>query len=411
MWIVQEKSLRSHKSIVWSVAHLHSFTAIRIRYSYNDFCGRMYEDDYVDIQLPESEVSQKDVVRVFPIKCLSYSSGSFKNGAVGLCSIGVTSCLNPLLQTLYMYKEFTDILCQIGEPDDHVPTEKRLPYELLALFEKMQDSREDAVPPYRVLCCLRMLKVTLFAQNDVADVFSSFWNHLLRNMPDPQLEEKMRSLFSISLEERLTCQRCRHRSSAHRDLLSLPLGVAHSKYSRKLSLERALRRYFHSHELFEDENFCANCEKGSRANKVTRLRSLPRTFTIHLKRFSKTSSQSQKINRTVPFPPVLDLLQVLNPENLPEDERPTTHYNYRLFAVVAHSGTATFGHFSSYIRSRRDGRWYFFNDSCVCKVSWDDVICTYGNTAFHWGATASLLVYIQSDVELNAATSGSMSPF
>ncbi|XP_040292924.1 ubl carboxyl-terminal hydrolase 18 isoform X1 [Bufo bufo] len=369
----------------------------------------MYKDGYV--QLVESEESQQDVCEAQPtIKYLSYSTGKFKNGAVGLCNIGVTNCLNPLLQMLYMYKEFTDVLCRVGKPDDNVPAEKRLPYELFALFEEMQDSKEDAVPPYRVLRCLQMLKVMSFVQVDVADVFTSFWNHLLQNIPDSDLEEKLRSLYNIPLEERLTCQKCLHQRSSHCDRLILPLRVSCSKYHRKLTLERMLWRYFRSQELFEDENFCPTCGKNSRASKVTHFRSLPRTLTIHLKRLCKTSSQLEKINRTLSFPPVLDLLEVLSSEHFPDNEQKTTHYKYRLFAVIAHSGTATFGHFSSYINSCKDGRWYFFNDSCVCKVSWDDVKCTYGNVAFNWGTTASLLIYVHSDVELNSVTSDSKSP-
>ncbi|XP_056373904.1 ubl carboxyl-terminal hydrolase 18 isoform X2 [Hyla sarda] len=371
----------------------------------------MYEDGYVDIQLLEHEDPQQDVCTAQPpTKCLSYSSGKFKNGAVGLCNIGVTSCLNPLLQTLYMYKDFTDILCRIGAPDDNLLIGKRLPYELLALFEEMQRTEEDAVPPYQVLRCLQMLKVNLFPQTDVADVFSSFWNHLLENMPEPHLEEALRSLYSISLEERFTCERCHHQSTAHRDLLSLPLSIPYSKYHRKLTLGRALWKYFRFQDLYEDEKFCPKCGKNGWVSKITRLCSPPRTLTINLKRLCKTNSQLRKVNRTVSFPPVLDLLQILSPEQLPEDERQTTHFTYRLVAVIAHSGTATFGHFSCYIKSSRDGQWYLFNDSCVCKVSWDDVQCTYGNMAFQWGATASLLIYVHSDVELDTAASGPGSP-
>ncbi|XP_069820559.1 ubl carboxyl-terminal hydrolase 18 isoform X2 [Dendropsophus ebraccatus] len=367
----------------------------------------MYNDGYVELQLLESEGSRQIVCTAQPpVKCLSYSSGKFRNGAVGLCNIGVTSCLNPLLQALYMHKDFTDILCRVGGPDDNLPAEKRLPYELLALFEEMQNSKEDAVPPYRVLRCLHRLRGNFFTQTDMADVFSSFWNHLLQNMPEPHLEEELRSLYSIALEERVTCERCHHQHSAHRDLLSLPITVPHSKYQRKMTLERRLWKYFRCQEIYDDENFCPKCGKNSRASKVTHLRSLPRTLTINLNRLCKTSSQPRKINRTLSFPRVLDLIEILSPEQLPGDKQQTTHYTYRLFAVIAHSGTAGFGHFSAYIRSARDGRWYFFNDSCVCKVSWDDVQCTYGNTAFHWGTTASLLIYVHSDVDLDDVTSG-----
>ncbi|PIO28811.1 hypothetical protein AB205_0114130 [Aquarana catesbeiana] len=59
-----------------------------------------------------------------------------------------------------MNKEFTGILCRIGDPDDNMPPDSRLPYELLALFEEMQNSKEDAVAPYRFLHYLQILRAT-----------------------------------------------------------------------------------------------------------------------------------------------------------------------------------------------------------------------------------------------------------
>ncbi|XP_018417583.1 PREDICTED: ubl carboxyl-terminal hydrolase 18 [Nanorana parkeri] len=349
----------------------------------------MQEDGYVDIQVLETE---EDVsAGKPPHKCLSYSTGRFRNGATGLCNIGPTSCLNPLLQTLYMNKEFTGILCRIGDPEDNVAPNRRLPYELLALFEEMQDSKEDAVAPYSLLHCLHVLSTNVWGRK----VFSTLLNLLLQTTPSPQLTEKMRALYTIQMEERITCQRCSQQRTTHCDWLTIPLQISHSKFHRKLTLERTLWRYFRSQETHDDKNFCPKCES-SRAVKVTHFRSLPRTLSIHLKRLSR-KNPLQKVNRTLSFPPVLDLLEVLDPEHLPQEEYSPPHYNYRLFAVVAHSGTGGLGHFCCYINSHKDGRWYFFNDSSVCRVSWDDVKCTYGNTIFKWGVTACLLVYVQSD--------------
>lgn len=38
---------------------------------------------------------------------------------------------------------------------------------------------------------------------------------------------------------------------------------------------------------------------------------------------------------------------------------------YELYAILVHSGSATFGHYYSYIKSFTDGRWYKFNDEYV----------------------------------------------
>ncbi|MEE6477982.1 hypothetical protein FKM82_011694 [Ascaphus truei] len=150
----------------------------------------------------------------------------------------------------------------------------------------------------------------------------------------------------------------------------------------------------------ENKSFCPQCREKTASLKGTRLLSQPRTLTIHLKRISlRKSSRLQKINRTLSFPPSLDLSEVLDPEHLPEQQQAQGPYKYRLFAVVAHSGTASFGHYCAYINSSKDQKWYCFNDSSVCKVSWDDVKCTFGNTSFHWGVTACLLVYVRAEAE------------
>ncbi|MEE6477981.1 hypothetical protein FKM82_011694, partial [Ascaphus truei] len=213
--------------------------------------------------------------------------------------------------------------------------------------------------------------------------------------------EKLRALYTVRLEEYVTCHKCYHERSSDKDVLTIPLPVSDSRHHRKQRLEHDLWTFFMPQELSgENKSFCPQCREKTASLKGTRLLSQPRTLTIHLKRISlRKSSRLQKINRTLSFPPSLDLSEVLDPEHLPEQQQAQGPYKYRLFAVVAHSGTASFGHYCAYINSSKDQKWYCFNDSSVCKVSWDDVKCTFGNTSFHWGVTACLLVYVRAEAE------------
>ncbi|XP_039919371.1 ubl carboxyl-terminal hydrolase 18 isoform X3 [Hirundo rustica] len=70
-------------------------------------------------------------------------------------------------------------------------------------------------------------------------------------------------------------------------------------------------------------------------------------------------------------------------------------WQYELFAVVAHSGSTSCGHYCAYIRSLTERKWYCFNDSEVCQVSWDDIKCTYGHSNLCWSETAYLLFYMK----------------
>ncbi|XP_053574878.1 ubl carboxyl-terminal hydrolase 18 isoform X2 [Bombina bombina] len=360
----------------------------------------MYEEGYMNsTQLLEHyETEQETTTAHKPAPQWSYSTGKFKNGAVGLCNIGEAGSLNPLLQTLYMNRKFTDILNSMGERENSELPDRRFPYELLALFEEMHNSKEDAVPPYRLLRCLQILDVRLFGRYDIADLFFTLWNLLLQQLPQPHLVEKMRTLYTIKLQNFFTCRKCSYQRFTDSDVVAVPIPVSASVRHEKLPLERALRRFFKKKELSgENKPFCTKCEENTPCLKGVRLLSLPTTLTISLKRLHR-SSQTHKINRAVSFPPQLDLSEVLDPDHLPEEELLLGQYKYHLFAVVAHSGTASFGHYCAYINSTKDNKWYCFNDSSVCKVSWDDVKCTYGNTSFHWGITACLLVYVKSDM-------------
>ncbi|KAG8438747.1 hypothetical protein GDO86_005080 [Hymenochirus boettgeri] len=282
----------------------------------------------------------------------------------------------------------------IRRPDDNVSAERHLPYELLALFEEMQNTKEDAVFPYRILCCLHTVGMRSFAQYDIADLFYHIWNLLIEQIPYPSLVKRLRELYVIRLKEYVTCHKCSHIQSRDLEVLTIPLLVRHSKYHRNLPL---VSWYWCIYAGSEDhQSFCPKCEGNTAGQKVLRLSHLPRTLSIHLNRISQQkSSQLQKVNRPLSFPSTLDLSEVLDLEQFPEQEHNQSEYQYRLFAVVAHSGTASSGHYCAYIKSWKDQKWYCFNDSSVCKVSWDDVKCTYGNVNFHYGVMACLLVYIQ----------------
>lgn len=44
-------------------------------------------------------------------------------------------------------------------------------------------------------------------------------------------------------------------------------------------------------------------------------------------------------------------------------------YNYELFAIMIHSGSATGGHYYAYIKDFESKEWFCFNDQSVTGVS------------------------------------------
>ncbi|KAL2309929.1 hypothetical protein Nmel_006163 [Mimus melanotis] len=97
---------------------------------------------------------------------------------------------------------------------------------------------------------------------------------------------------------------------------------------------------------------------------------LPQTLTLHLKRFCfERSSHSHKLGHSLPFPQELDFREILTENQCQADDSEKAAWQYELFAVVAHSGSTSCGHYCAYIRSLTECKWFCFNDSHVCQVS------------------------------------------
>ncbi|CAK9829042.1 Ubiquitin carboxyl-terminal hydrolase 47 [Anthophora retusa] len=53
-------------------------------------------------------------------------------------------------------------------------------------------------------------------------------------------------------------------------------------------------------------------------------------------------------------------------------------YNYELFSIMIHSGSASGGHYYAYIKDFRTQEWLCFNDQSVTQITHDDIQKTYG---------------------------------
>lgn len=326
-------------------------------------------------------------------------AADLNNGAIGLYDMGLSCCLNSLLQVFFMNIHFTVILRRIKVPTVHTEQKKSVPYQMLLLLEQMQRSKQRAVYPQELVRCLTLHNLKLFVQYDAAQLFLSLWNLIKSQITDGQLADRLTTLYTIRVQEYLVCQKCSFETKRDSNMLTLPLPMFNSCSQQLTTLEDSLRCFFQPEQL-TDSNMCLceQCERKTPCLQGMRLTCLPHTLTLHLKRFYyRKSSWTQKISYSLPFPQSLDFNQILTQEQCHPDAKEKADWQYDLFGVVAHSGLASFGHYCAYIWSLTEGKWYCFNDSSVCQVSWDDVKCTYGNSHTRWGETAYLLVYMRKN--------------
>ncbi|XP_027756984.1 ubl carboxyl-terminal hydrolase 18-like [Empidonax traillii] len=326
-----------------------------------------------------------------------FGVADLKNEAIGLYNLGQSCCLNSLLQVFLMNIHFTGILRRITVPPCAVQRRSNVPYQMLLLLEKMQCGKRKAVRPIELACCLSAHRVQLFVQHDAAQLFLHLWNLIKKQMKKLELVEELSDLYTICIQEHLTCQNCSFEIKNNSSMLTLPLPVLDSNSHRLKTLEDCVQYFFHPEELTgQNMCFCQQCGRKTPFLQSMKLVHLPQTLTIHLKRFCfEKSSYMHKLSHYLPFPQDLDFNSVLTENQCQADENEKATWQYGLFAVVAHSGSTSCGHYCAYIQSLTECKWYCFNDSEVCQVSWDDVKCTYGHSNLHWGETAYLLIYMR----------------
>uniref|UniRef100_G3RID3 Ubl carboxyl-terminal hydrolase 18 n=1 Tax=Gorilla gorilla gorilla TaxID=9595 RepID=G3RID3_GORGO len=301
-------------------------------------------------------------------------------------SLGPGTCAEPCALVPLVGGGFWLFLCgRITVPRGADEQRRSVPFQMLLLLEKMQDSRQKAVRPLELAYCLQKYNVPLFVQHDAAQLYLKLWNLIKDQIADVHLVERLQALYMIRMKDSLICLDCAMESSRNSSMLTLPLSLFDVDSKPLKTLEDALHCFFQPRELSSKSKcFCENGGKKTRGKQVLKLTHLPQTLTIHLMRFSIRNSQTRKICHSLYFPQSLDFSQVLPMKRESCDAEEQSGGQYELFAVIAHVGMADSGHYCVYVRNAVDGKWFCFNDSNICLVSWEDIQCTYGNPNYHW---------------------------
>lgn len=208
-----------------------------------------------------------------------------------------------------------------------------------------------------------------------------------------------------------------------------------------------------------DQYFCERCACKVDAERGLALRRLPRVLALQLKRFRYDFRLGQrlKINDRFRFPTSIDMADYVRPlpgadggsdgasllgsqdamdvdsaaelpscdwtgacaagESEPgadlgrQDEacagRPPMPYE--LYAVLVHSGSASFGHYFALIKDldeRGDGRgeWHEFNDQLVRPIKESDLAKAYGGSGPRGGSSSAyMLLYRAVDMDVDSA--------
>jgi len=156
---------------------------------------------------------------------------------------------------------------------------------------------------------------------------------------------------------------------------------------RDASLNTLLEDFFREESLNGDY-YCSKCQGLTRAKqKADFTLPLPPVLIIQLKRFPFDVHSSSKIDTFIDFP-LKDLnLGKYIAENYRNGENMLASYD--LVAVSNHTGTLTYGHYTTYAKNYQNQKWYSFNDDLTREINDERDIVT---------KNAYILVYVHQTV-------------
>ncbi|KAK2105106.1 hypothetical protein P7K49_014620 [Saguinus oedipus] len=140
-------------------------------------------------------------------------------GLVGLHNVGQTCCLNSLIQVFVMNMDFTRILKRIMVPKGADKQRRSVPFQLLLLQEKMEDSRQNAVQPLELAYCLQKYSML----HGAAQLYLKIWNLIKDQITDVHLMGRLQALYVIWMKDSLIYLGCAMESRRNSSMLTLLL--------------------------------------------------------------------------------------------------------------------------------------------------------------------------------------------
>lgn len=323
--------------------------------------------------------------------------GKSETGYVGLFNQGATCYLNSLLQSLYMTPQFRKAIFEISfdEQKDGDPT-YHIPYQLQLLFARMALSRQPAVNTKGLTTSFHWDRAQSFEQNDVQELMKVLLEALEKTLaldPKNSFTTNLYMGSSVDYLKSLAGDGFERQIDSKFDQFALALDDDVN------SVKDGIVKFFKPDKLMGDNQW-RHPKTGQKvdAEKGIYLKELPSVLTVTLKRFRINFQlmTREKVNKKVVVDETIDMNAYMPEEYKKTGGKP---WNYDLFAIMMHSGTARGGHYYAFIKSWTDGKWYSFNDAVVRELEvkhGEDVLkLAHGNGKA--GTSAYMLMYMDRE--------------
>jgi ubiquitin C-terminal hydrolase len=309
-----------------------------------------------------------------------------ETGYVGLKNLSAICYMNSLLQQLYMIPELRaqllqmDLLSEGIYKDSEEQTDGEV-YQLQYVMACLQESEKQYHNPHQFCHSFKGTDgkpMNVNVQEDAGEFLLKLCDKVSEKLKKSPYEKVFEAVMGgVVSNELIGRNGCPH----YREREELFFGVT-LEVKNKATLAESLDAFIEG-ELLEGSNQfkCNECDKKVDTVKRACIKKLPNTLAFIFKRFELdyNTMQQTKLNNQVDFPLDLDMRPYTKEGvGLPKgadasacgvpEEHPPGYYQYRLRGVVVHQGSATHGHYYSYIQERgagNDGPWFEFNDTVV----------------------------------------------
>ncbi|XP_055383961.1 ubiquitin carboxyl-terminal hydrolase 7 [Condylostylus longicornis] len=335
-------------------------------YSKENDWGFSYFMSWNEIFDPEKGYSQNDTIVLEVHVVAEAPHGVFwdskkHTGYVGLKNQGATCYMNSLLQTLF----FTNILRKAvyKMPTEADDSSKSVALALQRVFHELQTS-DKPVGTKKLTKSFGWETLDSFMQHDVQEFLRVLLDKLESKMKGTCVEGTIPSLFEGKMSSYIKCKNIDYTSKRIETFYDIQLNIKGKK-----NIEESFNDYIKPETLEGDNKYDAGIHGFQEAEKGVIFKSFPPVLHLHLMRFQydPVTDNSVKFNDRFEFYEHINLDKYLaEEENTPAD--------YKLHAVLVHSGDNHGGHYVVYINPKADGKWCKFDDDVVASCSKIDAI-------------------------------------
>ena len=323
--------------------------------------------------------------------------------------------MNSLLQQFFMIPKLRYGI--LAAKDNQLDKKEALVFQLQSLFAHLSASEKQVSDTSNFVHTYKDENgqpINPRIQQDAQEFFNVLCDRVEKTLKGSPHAGLMQHVFGGKLVNQVICHGgCTKDRERDEDFYCVSLQVQNLP-----TMKESLESYVLGEKL-SDFN-CDACGKKTEITKRAVIGKLSRTMIFHLKRFELNwqTFQHEKLNNRFEFPMEIDL-EPYTKEGVHRKEmadragrgeeltvpaqysvHPKEYYQYKLFGILVHSGSASAGHYFSYIKERKfvsdseidagDGRWFEFNDNTVKPFDLNlvDENCFGGTeTTEKWGNT------------------------